>query len=60
MKTLFNEIFYAIRGRCISDESASVAAAEVAELVGKKITPDRSTHKHKWEPVGVAAKKISS
>ena len=39
MTTLFNEILYAIRGRCISDESASVAAAEVAELVVKKFTP---------------------
>ena len=38
MATLFNEIFSAIRGRCISDESASVAAAEVAELVVKKFT----------------------
>ena len=38
MATLFNEIFSAIRGRCISDESASVAAEEVAELVVKKFT----------------------
>jgi len=38
MATLFNEILYAIRGRCISDESASVAAAEVAELVEEKFT----------------------
>jgi len=33
MATLFNEVFNTIRGKCISDESASVAAAEVAELV---------------------------
>ena len=39
MATLFNEVFNAIRGRCISDESASVAAAEVAELAVKKFTP---------------------
>ena len=38
MATLFNEIFDAIRGRCICDESASVAAAEVAELVAAKFT----------------------
>ena len=38
MATLFNDILYAIRGRCICDESASVAAAEVAELVAKKLT----------------------
>lgn len=38
MATLFNKIFYAIRGLCISDESASVAAAKVAELAVKKFT----------------------
>lgn len=38
MATLFSEIFNVIRGRCISDESASVAAAEVAELVEEKFT----------------------
>lgn len=35
---LFNEIFNAIRGRCISDDSASVAAAEVTELIVEKYT----------------------
>jgi len=38
MATLFNEIFYAIRGKCITDEAASVAAAEVADLVAAKVT----------------------
>ena len=38
MATLFNEIFGIIRGRCISDESASVAAAEVTELMVNKNT----------------------
>jgi len=42
MATLFNEVFNAIRGRCISDELASVAAAEVAELVVKKFTSTNS------------------
>jgi len=38
MATLFNEILYTIRGKCISDEAASIAAAEVAALVVKKFT----------------------
>jgi hypothetical protein len=42
MATLYNVIFTAIRGRCISDESASAAAAEVAELVEEKFTSTNS------------------
>ena len=42
MATLFNDILYAIRGRCLSDAAASVAASEVAELVVKKFTTTNS------------------
>ena len=55
MATLFDEIFYAIRGRCISDDSASVAAAEVVELVVKKFT---DVQQLKAEIAAIVAKSV--
>jgi hypothetical protein len=38
MATLYQEIFELIRGKCVSDESAKMAAKDVAKLVETKFT----------------------
>lgn len=45
----FNEIFSAVRGKCISDESASAAATEVDELVKKFIKEPSATDSHTYK-----------